>query len=55
MSGYLTSTSFVRVDGLSTNPRVMGCYKNLIKLCFALRVCLVHGKYEGTYEGKTKV
>ena len=26
MSGYTTSTSLPRVDGLSTDPRVLGCH-----------------------------
>ena len=26
VSGYLTSTKFPRVDGLSTNPRDLGCH-----------------------------
>ena len=29
MSGYLTSTSLLRIDGLSTNPQVLGRHKNI--------------------------
>ena len=32
MSGYPTFTSIPRVDGLSTDPREMGCHTNFANL-----------------------